>query len=62
MDKVKKIFKRGKNKSSSVIIKRTISDIDSGGIYFPEQVNKIGSDDYICNYSGLPSVMSYSEE
>jgi hypothetical protein len=41
---------------------RTISDMESEGIYFPEDVKeelKRQRDELHCEYSGLPSVQSY---
>lgn len=43
-------------------IKKTIADMESDGVYFPEEI-KIELEkkrkESICEYSGLPSVMSY---
>jgi len=45
-------------------IKRTIADMESDGVYFPEEVKqklKEKREELICNYSNLPSVKSYEE-
>jgi len=46
-------------------IKRTISDMESDGVYFPiqvkEQLDK-KREELECHYSNLPSVMSYISE
>jgi hypothetical protein len=44
---------------------RTIADMESEGIYFPEEVKeelKKQRDELHCEYSGLPSVQSYMEK
>ena len=46
-------------------IDRTISDMESDGVYFPENVKeemKKQKEELYCEYSGLPSVMAYAEE
>jgi hypothetical protein len=46
-------------------VKRTMSDMESDGIYFPEEVRerlKEYRDELNCEYSGLPSVKSYENE
>jgi hypothetical protein len=46
-------------------VKRTIADMESDGVYFPKEVtNKLKQkrEELICNYSDLPSVMTYLEE
>ena len=46
-------------------VKRTIADMESDGVYFPKEVKdklKQKRDELICNYSDLPSVMSYLDE
>ncbi len=46
-------------------VKRTISDMESDGVYFPKEVKKElkrKRDEMTCEYSGLRSVMSYLEE
>jgi hypothetical protein len=46
-------------------VKRTLADMESDGVYFPEEVKdklKKRREELICNYSNLPSVMSYLEE
>ncbi len=46
-------------------IKRTISDMESDGVYFSEDVKeelKKRKDKMTCEYSGLPSVMSYLKD
>jgi hypothetical protein len=46
-------------------VKRTMSDMESDGIYFPEEVRerlKQYRDELNCEYSGLPSVKSYENE
>ena len=43
-------------------VKRTMSDMESDGIYFPEEVKerlREYRDELNCEYSGLPSVKSY---
>lgn len=45
-------------------ITRTISDMESDGVYFSDDAKeefKKQADEYFCSYSGLPSVTSYSE-
>jgi hypothetical protein len=45
-------------------VKRTISDMESDGIYFPEDVKeklKEYRDELNCEYSGLPSVKFYED-
>ncbi len=44
---------------------RTIADMESEGIYFPEEVKeelKKQRDELHCEYSGLPSVQSYMDK
>lgn len=46
-------------------VKKTISDMESNGVYFPEEVKielKRKRDEMTCKYSNLPSVMSYLDE
>ncbi len=46
-------------------INRTISDMESDGIYFPEEVKeelKKRKEKMTCEYSGLPSVLSYYKD
>jgi hypothetical protein len=46
-------------------IYRTIADMESEGVYFSEDVKdelKKQRDELHCEYSGLPSVLSYSKE
>lgn len=46
-------------------VKRTIADMESDGVYFPKEVKdklKQKREELICNYSDLPSIMSYLEE
>ena len=46
-------------------VRRTIADMESDGVYFPKEVKdklKQKREELICNYSDLPSVMSYLEE
>jgi hypothetical protein len=46
-------------------VKRTIADMETDGVYFPKEVKdklKKKREELICNYSDLPSVMSYLEE
>jgi hypothetical protein len=46
-------------------VRRTIADMESDGVYFPKEVKdklKKKREELICNYSDLPSVMSYLEE
>lgn len=46
-------------------VKRTMSDMESDGIYFPEEVRerlKEYRDELNCEYSGLPSVKFYENE
>ena len=43
-------------------VKRTISDMESNGMYFPDEVKeklKEYREEMHCEYSGLPSVKSY---
>ncbi len=45
-------------------ITRTISDMESDGVYFSEEAKeefKKQAEEYYCSYSGLPSVTSYSD-
>lgn len=55
--------KNKKNKEAIRAISRTISDMESDGIYFPENVRKElqRRREEICEYSGLPSVNSYEQ-
>lgn len=54
-------------KEKKMIVKaitRTISDMESDGLYFPDEVReelKRQRDELNCEYSGLPSVKSYEE-
>jgi hypothetical protein len=44
---------------------RTMADMESDGIYFPEEVKeemKKQREELYCEYSGLPSVSAYKEE
>jgi hypothetical protein len=46
-------------------VKRTIADMESDGVYFPEEVKtqlEAKRQSLVCEYSGLPSVQSYLEE
>jgi hypothetical protein len=46
-------------------VKRTIADMESNGVYFSEEIKeklKHKRDELVCNYSDLPSVMSYVDE
>ncbi len=46
-------------------VKRTMADMESDGIYFPEDVRerlKEYREELNCEYSGLPSVKSYENE
>lgn len=55
-------------KEKKIIIKamnRTIADMESDGLYFPEDVKeelKKQREELNCEYSGLPSVKSYDEQ
>ena len=43
---------------------RTIADMESEGVYFPEDIKdelKKQRDEMLCEYSGLPSVQSYNQ-
>lgn len=45
-------------------VTRTISDMESDGVYFPIEVKeelKKQKEELYCEYSGLPSVMSYGD-
>jgi hypothetical protein len=59
------VSKKMSNKEKEIIyknIKRTISDMESDGVRFPEEVKeelKKKRDELLCEYSGLPSVKSY---
>lgn len=47
------------------VVKRTISDMESDGVYFPKDIKeklKEYRDDLKCEYSGLLSVKAYEEE
>ena len=47
------------------VVKRVISDMESDGVYFSEDVKEKLSeyrDEIKCEYSGLPSVKSYIKE
>lgn len=49
----------------SKALERTISDMETDGVYFPPQIKdelKKRLEELHCEYSGLPSVMSYMEE
>jgi hypothetical protein len=57
------IPKKEKKKIYSAV-KRTISDMESDGIYFPEEVKeklKEYREELHCEYSGLPSVKAYAK-
>jgi hypothetical protein len=41
---------------------RPLSDMESNGVYFDLDELLLLGDDSICQYSGLPSVLSYIEE
>jgi len=46
-------------------VKRTIADMESDGVYFPKEIKdklKQRREELICNYSDLPSVMSYIDK
>lgn len=46
-------------------VDRTVSDMESEGVYFPEDVKeelKRQREELHCEYSGLPSVLSYSNK
>jgi hypothetical protein len=46
-------------------VKRTMADMESDGVYFPEDVKKElerKREEMMCEYSGLPSVKSYEIE
>jgi hypothetical protein len=46
-------------------VKRTMSDMESDGIYFPEEVRerlREYREELNCEYSGLPSVKSYEDK
>ncbi len=46
-------------------VKRTISDMESDGVYFPEDVKEElerKREEMMCEYSGLPSVKAYEVE
>lgn len=46
-------------------VDRTISDMESDGVYFPENVKeemKKQKEELYCEYSGLPSVLSYGNK
>lgn len=55
-------------KEKKMIVKaiaRTISDMESDGLYFPDEVReelKRQRDELNCEYSGLPSVKFYEEK
>lgn len=54
-----------KNKKNMIrVIQRTISDMESDGMYFPEEVKEElkKQREEICEYSGLPSVKSYERK
>ena len=53
---------KGDKKTLIKTIDRTIADMESDGIYFPEKVKedlKTKRDELYCEYSGLPSPKSY---
>jgi len=46
----------------AVCVKRTISDMDSGGVYFEDDAVMLFEEERsrkTCHYSGLPSVADY---
>ena len=46
-------------------VERTISDMESDGVYFPEEVKEElekQRQSLTCEYSGLPSLLSYIDE
>lgn len=52
-------------KNESKTLERTISDMETDGVYFPPQIKqelKKRLEELHCEYSGLPSVLSYMEE
>lgn len=56
------------NKEKKVIYKaihRTMSDMESDGVYFPIEVKeelKRQKEELYCEYSGLPSVLAYGDK
>lgn len=52
-------------KNNNKVLDRTISDMEVDGIYFSTEIKekmKIKEIDLHCEYSGLPSVMSYCND
>lgn len=42
-----------------------LADMDNDGVYFPEEIKKVLEDrkkELTCEYSGLPSLLSYLDE
>lgn len=59
---VKSLFIR--KKIENKVLNRTISDMETDGMYFTTEIKekiKTREDELHCEYSGLPSVMSYME-
>lgn len=57
-------IKKEDKKTIFKAINRTIADMESDGMYFPEQVKeelKKQRDELNCEYSGLPSVLFYND-
>lgn len=56
-----KSVSRKNRKKMIKVIGQTMADMESDGIYFPEEVKKelIKQRNEMCEYSGLPSVKSY---
>ena len=64
----KQVKKKGLPMSKKKVLKRinrTISDMESEGLYFPDHVKdelKKQREELYCNYSNLPSVQSYDKK
>lgn len=51
-------------KKLNKVIRRTIADMESNGMYFPDEVKeelKRQREELHCEYSGLPSIKAYEE-
>ena len=60
----KSMTKKEKQKMYSSV-RRTVADMESNGVYFPEDVKNTLEKERIemyCEYSGLPSVKAYSKK
>lgn len=65
---IRALIKGGEGKKKRDLtraISRTISDMESGGVYFSDEVKeelRKSKEEDICEYSGLPSVRTYNRK